>query len=100
PEAAAGRLISPGGRSIGRLQDRAEQEGLTTSQLDRRHLNTVLGINEPAIPLVILRRFIDRQAHYCPTCPAGDRVAYIEADELEGLLSRYEEAVGRRGTAE
>jgi len=102
----ADHSIGPGGsklivqidaEDIGRLHDRAQQEGVTISALVRRHLNTILGKTEPAIPLVILQRFIDRQAHSYPTCPAEDRVPYVEADELESLLSRYEDAVVRRG---
>ena len=46
--------------------------------------------DSPAIPIAALREFISGRAHYCPTCPTGDQIAYVEADELETFVAEYD----------
>lgn len=45
------------------------------------------------ISLKKLRRWIDANAHYCPTCPPRRRpgLSYVCADALENFLREHED---------
>jgi Zn ribbon nucleic-acid-binding protein len=53
--------------------------------------------DDSVVPVADLARFIAGRAHFCPTCPEDDRVAYVEVDELDEFCRS---AVAYAGTAD
>jgi Zn ribbon nucleic-acid-binding protein len=63
----------------------------------RRYLPHVSQTDDSVVPVADLARFIAGRAHFCPTCPEDDRVAYVEVDELDEFCRS---AVAYAGTAD